>query len=65
MSAEATPEARARPITIAVDAMGGDHAPAAVVEGAGFPVEAMVQGAPAARPGRGVAEEGHGLEGAA
>ncbi len=34
MSGESTPGARARPITIAVDAMGGDHAPAAIVEGA-------------------------------
>jgi phosphate acyltransferase len=34
VSTESTPGDRARPITIAVDAMGGDHAPAAVVEGA-------------------------------
>jgi phosphate acyltransferase len=34
VSGESTPGDRARPITIAVDAMGGDHAPAAVVEGA-------------------------------
>ena len=34
VSGESTPVARARPITIAVDAMGGDHAPAAIVEGA-------------------------------
>ncbi len=34
MSGESTPGVTARPITIAVDAMGGDHAPAAIVEGA-------------------------------
>ena len=34
MSGESTPGVPARPITIAVDAMGGDHAPAAIVEGA-------------------------------
>ena len=34
MSGESEAGARARPITIAVDAMGGDHAPAAIVEGA-------------------------------
>jgi glycerol-3-phosphate acyltransferase PlsX len=34
VSGESTPGARARPITIAVDAMGGDHAPGAIVEGA-------------------------------
>jgi hypothetical protein len=34
VSGEATPGAGAQPITIAVDAMGGDHAPAAIVEGA-------------------------------
>lgn len=34
MSGESTPGALARPITIAVDGMGGDHAPAAIVEGA-------------------------------
>jgi glycerol-3-phosphate acyltransferase PlsX len=34
VSAESPPHGGARPITIAVDAMGGDHAPAAVVAGA-------------------------------
>jgi glycerol-3-phosphate acyltransferase PlsX len=34
VSAEFTPGEAARPITIAVDAMGGDHGPATIVEGA-------------------------------
>jgi glycerol-3-phosphate acyltransferase PlsX len=34
VSGESTPGIPARPITIAVDAMGGDHAPAAIVAGA-------------------------------
>ena len=34
MSGESSPGVLVRPITIAVDAMGGDHAPAAIVEGA-------------------------------
>ena len=34
VTGEPTPGDHARPITIAVDAMGGDHAPAAIVEGA-------------------------------
>ena len=41
MSEESTPGVRARPITIAVDAMGGDHAPAAIVEGAAAAADAF------------------------
>jgi len=41
VSEESTPGVRARTITIAVDAMGGDHAPAAIVEGAAAAADAF------------------------